>query len=121
MFYKVLGLPGPPRLKNVISREGLWGEAAPTKAGLDRFVIWSSLTLVLLAVGDEDELCLEINIYLKRQIKTSGLWISSRTGHAINLEEPSAFNREVQNFFSTVERGNWFKRDKESIKDINTQ
>ena len=75
---------------------------------------------VLLAVGDEDELCLEINIYLKRQIKTSGLWICARTGHAINLEEPSAFNREVQNFFSTVERGNWHKRDKESIKDINT-
>ena len=75
---------------------------------------------VLLAVGDEDELCLEINIYLKRQIKTSGLWICSRTGHAINLEEPAAFNREVQNFLSTVERGNWLKRDKESIKDINT-
>ena len=74
---------------------------------------------VLLAVGDEDELCLEINIYLKRQIKTSGLWICSRTGHAINLEEPAAFNREVQNFLSTVERGNWLKRDKESIKDIN--
>ena len=75
---------------------------------------------VLLAVGDEDELCLEINIYLKRQIKTSGLWICSRTGHALNLEEPAAFNREVQNFLSTVERGNWLKRDKESIKDINT-
>ena len=74
---------------------------------------------VLLAVGDEDELCLEINIYLKRQIKTSGLWICSRTGHAINLEEPAAFNREVQNFLSTVERGNWLKRDKESLKDIN--
>ena len=74
---------------------------------------------VLLAVGDEDELCLDINIYLKRQIKTSGLWICSRTGHAINLEEPAAFNREVQNFLSTVERGNWLKRDKESIKDIN--
>ena len=38
---------------------------------------------VLLAVGDEDELCLEINIYLKRQIKTSGLWICSRTSLAI--------------------------------------
>ena len=74
---------------------------------------------VFLAVGDEDELCLEINIYLKRQIKTSGLWICPRTGHAINLEEPSEFNREVQNFFSTVERGNWLKRDKVSIKDIN--
>jgi pimeloyl-ACP methyl ester carboxylesterase len=74
---------------------------------------------VLLAVGDEDELCLDINIYLKRHIKTSGLWICPRTGHAINLEEPLDFNKEVQSFFSTVERGNWRKRDKESIKDIN--
>ena len=44
---------------------------------------------------------------------------SPRTGHAINLEEPAAFNREIQNFLSTVERGNWLKRDKVSIKDIN--
>ena len=73
---------------------------------------------VLLAVGDEDELCLEINIYLKRQIKTSGLWICPRTGHAINLEEPAAFNREVQSFLSTVERGNWVERDQVSIEDI---
>jgi pimeloyl-ACP methyl ester carboxylesterase len=73
---------------------------------------------VLLAVGDEDELCLDINIYLKRQIKRSGLWISPKTGHAINLEEPAEFNAKVQSFFSTVERGNWKKRDKASIKDI---
>ena len=73
---------------------------------------------VLLAVGDEDELCLEINLYLKRQIKTSGLWISPKTGHAINLEEPAEFNANIQNFFSTVERRQWQKRDKESIQDI---
>jgi pimeloyl-ACP methyl ester carboxylesterase len=73
---------------------------------------------VFLAIGDEDELCLEINLYLKRQIKTSGLWISPKTGHAINLEEPAEFNSKIQNFFSTVERGQWKKRDKESIKDI---
>jgi pimeloyl-ACP methyl ester carboxylesterase len=30
-----------------------------------------------------------------------------RTGHAINLEEPAAFNREVAAFLSTVERGRW--------------
>ena len=59
-----------------------------------------------------------LNFILKRQIKTSGLWICPRTGHAINLEEPAAFNREIQNFLSTVERGNWLKRDKVSIKDI---
>ena len=30
-----------------------------------------------------------------------------RTGHAINLEEPAAFNRELAEFFGTVERGRW--------------
>jgi hypothetical protein len=41
----------------------------------------------------------------------AGLFVQPRTGHAINLEEPAAFNREVQEFFSTVERGRWDRRD----------
>jgi len=73
---------------------------------------------VLLALGDEDELCLEINIYLKRQISTAALWICPRTGHAINLEEPSEFNSMVSKFLSTVERGGWTSRSIESLKDI---
>jgi len=62
---------------------------------------------VLLAVGDEDEPCLETNLYLKRTIPLAGLWMVPRTGHAINLEEPDAFNREVSAFFAAVERGAW--------------
>ena len=50
---------------------------------------------VLLVLGDEDELCLEVNLFLKRKIRTAGLWICPRTGHAINLEEPAAFNAAV--------------------------
>ena len=65
---------------------------------------------VLLAVGDEDEPCLEANLFLKRTIPTAGLWIAPRTGHAINLEEPAAFNQAVQSFFGTVERGRWTAR-----------
>ncbi len=61
----------------------------------------------LLAVGDEDEPCIEPNIFLKRHLPNCGLWMHPRTGHAINLEEPAAFNRAVQDFFSTVERGRW--------------
>ncbi len=72
----------------------------------------------LLAVGDEDELCLEINLYLKRQIKTSGLWIYPKTGHAINLEEPLEFNNIVYKFLSSVERGTWLSRSQESLNDI---
>lgn len=61
----------------------------------------------LLALGDEDWPCIEPNCFLKRTIPNCGLWMQPRTGHAINLEEPAAFNREVQSFFSTVERGRW--------------
>lgn len=61
----------------------------------------------LLAVGDEDWPCIETNIFLKKVLPNAGLWMQPRTGHAINLEEPAAFNRAVQDFFSTVERGRW--------------
>ena len=66
---------------------------------------------VLLVVGDEDAPCLETNLFLKRMIATAGLWVVPRTGHAVNLEEPDAFNREVQAFLSAAERGAWTARD----------
>jgi len=59
---------------------------------------------VLLAVGDEDEPCLETNLMLKQTIPTAGLWIQPHTGHAINLEEPAAFNAMVEAFLHHVER-----------------
>lgn len=62
---------------------------------------------VLLAVGDEDLPCIETNLMLKAAIPTAGLWICPNTGHAINLEEPAAFNREVESFLSAAERGSW--------------
>jgi pimeloyl-ACP methyl ester carboxylesterase len=68
---------------------------------------FSELTIpTLIIVGDEDDACLEPSVFLKRTIPTSGLFIQPRTGHAINLEEPAVFNREVQEFLSAVERGN---------------
>jgi pimeloyl-ACP methyl ester carboxylesterase len=65
----------------------------------------------LLIVGDEDEPCLETNLFLKRTIPTAGLWVVPRTGHGVNIEEPGLFNEAVQAFFSTVERGRWGERD----------
>src|SRR6266436_319620 len=47
---------------------------------------------ILLAVGDEDVRCLETNLMLKSALPNAGLWICPNTGHAINLEEPAAFN-----------------------------
>ena len=59
----------------------------------------------LLIVGDEDERCLETTLFLKRIIPGAGLWMFPRTGHAVNLEEPAAFDAAVDEFFSSVERG----------------
>ena len=66
---------------------------------------------LLLVVGDEDDPCLDANVYLKRTVPSAGLWMVPRTGHAVNLEEPDAFNRVVQEFLSIVERGRWTPRD----------
>jgi pimeloyl-ACP methyl ester carboxylesterase len=62
---------------------------------------------VLLAVGDEDVRCLETNLMLKSTLPNAGLWICPNTGHAINLEEPTAFNAQIENFLGAVERGSW--------------
>jgi pimeloyl-ACP methyl ester carboxylesterase len=62
---------------------------------------------VLLAVGDEDLPCLETNLMLKAAIPSAGLWVCPNTGHAVNLEEPGAFNAQVQAFLSEAERGTW--------------
>jgi pimeloyl-ACP methyl ester carboxylesterase len=62
---------------------------------------------VLLAVGDEDAACLETNLMLKSVLPNAGLWICPNTGHGINLEEPAAFNAQIENSLAAVERGSW--------------
>ena len=68
----------------------------------------SEMTIpVLLAVGDEDIPCLETNSMLKSVLPDAGLWLAPNTGHGINLEEPAAFNAQIENFLKAVERGSW--------------
>ena len=68
----------------------------------------SEMTIpVLLAVGDEDTACLETNLMLKSVLPNAGLWICPNTGHGINLEEPTAFNAQLEKFLAAVERGSW--------------
>lgn len=69
----------------------------------------------LLVVGDEDDPCLETNLFLKRTMRTSQLCVLPGTGHAVNLEEPAAFNGVVQAFLSSVDRGCWRPRDPRTI------
>jgi pimeloyl-ACP methyl ester carboxylesterase len=71
-------------------------------------------TPVMLMVGDEDDAVIEVNIFLKRTIPRSGLWVAPRTGHGMNLEEPAMYNQMLLEFFSDVELGGWAGRDPRS-------
>jgi pimeloyl-ACP methyl ester carboxylesterase len=65
----------------------------------------------LIVAGDEEEPCLEACLLMKRCIPAAGLAILPRSGHAINLEEPAAFNALLEDFFHQVEAGRWGARD----------
>jgi pimeloyl-ACP methyl ester carboxylesterase len=65
----------------------------------------------LIITGDEDWPCLEPGILMKRTIPTAALVVMPNAGHAINLEEPAAFNAHLADFFHAVDAGRWPKRD----------
>ncbi len=65
----------------------------------------------LIVTGDEDDPCLEPAIFMKRKIPTAGLVVLPKSGHAINLEEPAAFNRAVLDFLTAVDAGKWARRN----------
>jgi pimeloyl-ACP methyl ester carboxylesterase len=68
----------------------------------------------LIMLGDEEEPALEANLLLKRCIPRAGLAVFARSGHAINLEEPTLFNQRLEDFFHQVEAGGWAARDARS-------
>jgi len=65
----------------------------------------------LIVTGDEDEPCLEPGIFMKRKIATAGLVVIPKSGHAVNLEEPDAFNRAVLDFLTAVDTARWPRRN----------
>ena len=65
----------------------------------------------LIMTGDEDWPCLEPGLLMKRTIPTAALVVIPNAGHAINLEDPAAFNQHIAEFFHTVDVGAWRKRD----------
>ncbi|HYZ31442.1 MAG TPA: alpha/beta hydrolase [Crenalkalicoccus sp.] len=72
----------------------------------------------LIVCGDEDDPTLEPGLFLKRSIATSALLVLPRCGHAMNLEEPDAFNRAVLDFVTWVDAGRWWARDPASLGGI---
>jgi len=69
----------------------------------------------LLLVGDEDEPCLDVNLWMKRLMPNARLAMLPGSGHAINLEEPVLFNQLVERFLVDVERGTWAPRDPRAV------
>ena len=69
----------------------------------------------LIMTGDEDEPCLEPALFMKRVIPTAGLVVLPKSGHAINLEEPEAFNRALLDFLAAVDAGRWTRRNPASL------
>lgn len=65
----------------------------------------------LLMVGDEDDSCLDINLWLKRTMPMAGLEVMAKCGHLLNLEEPGRFNNLTADFLAAVEQGRWPVRD----------
>jgi pimeloyl-ACP methyl ester carboxylesterase len=81
-----------------LKRPTLW----EMQAELERFEV-----PLLVIVGDEDDLCLDGSVFLKRTVPTAALAVLPRTGHTITSEEPAAFNAALAELFSSVEAGRW--------------
>ena len=60
---------------------------------------------LLVVAGDEDDATLEPGLLMKRTIPRAGLVVLPWNGHALNLEDPTLFNRVVEDFFHQVESG----------------
>jgi pimeloyl-ACP methyl ester carboxylesterase len=69
----------------------------------------------LIMTGDEDDPCLESGIFMKRKLPRSGLVVLPKAGHAINIEEPAAFNTALLDFLGAVDAGRWPRRRADSV------
>ena len=70
---------------------------------------------MLVVTGDEDWPCLLPNLFIKRTCPTAGLLVIPNSGHAVNLEEPAAFNAALGDFLAQVDAGRWPIRDARAI------
>ena len=65
--------------------------------------------------GDEDNNCLDPGLFIKRVCPAARLTVVPGTGHAVNVEEPDAFNRLTDEFLSLVDSGRWRPRDPRAL------
>jgi pimeloyl-ACP methyl ester carboxylesterase len=62
---------------------------------------------LLVIVGDEDDLCLDGSVFLKRTVPQAALFVIPRSGHTVTSEDPAAFNAGLAELFAAVESGRW--------------
>ena len=53
---------------------------------------------MLVVTGDEDWPCLLPGVFIKRTARRPALLVIPNSGHAINIEEPAAFNAALEDF-----------------------
>ena len=70
---------------------------------------------MLIVTGDEDWPCLLPNVFIKQTCPTAALQVIPNSGHAINIEEPAAFNAALADFLAQVDAGRWPTRDPRAI------
>jgi 3-oxoadipate enol-lactonase len=77
--------------------------------------IAKTTTPALIICGDEDDACIAPSLFLKTHLPASGLTFFPKSGHVLNLEEPSLFNAMVERFIALAEAGRWDLRDPRSV------
>jgi pimeloyl-ACP methyl ester carboxylesterase len=82
----------------------------PSVFDLERELAAMTVPTLILS-GDEDWPCLIPGIFMKRTIPSAALQLLPNSGHAINLEEPDAFNAALGAFLAQVDAGRWSRRD----------
>ena len=113
--FKYKDLRGWSEFARMLSEHSAEGHAhIMLKLQLRRPTLWETGTdlkqvrvPLLVIVGDEDDLCLDGSLYLKRTVPTAALLVIPRAGHTINSEEPAAVNVTLAELFSAVGSGRW--------------
>lgn len=70
---------------------------------------------VLLILGDEDEPCLDVNLFMKRTMRSARLAMLPGCGHGVPSEEPAAMALLIERFLASVDRGTWRPRHPSAI------
>jgi pimeloyl-ACP methyl ester carboxylesterase len=70
---------------------------------------------MLVVTGDEDWPCLLPGVFIKRTCPSAALLVVPNSGHAINIEEPAAFNAALADFLAQVDSGRWPMRDPRAV------